>query len=116
MGRWVNLVLVAAMIVGAVLTYDAKHDAEQAAERVQALRAQIQKEKEMIDLLRAEWSVLTQPARLQGLVERYQQELGLRAFDVRQIATIDEIPARPIGTEHLSGRPALSASIANPVR
>ncbi len=95
MGRIFNLVLLAAMIVGAVVTYDMKHKAELAAERVATLQHDIAKEKNQIVLLKAEWSLLTQPARLQATIEQYADHFQLQPFSPDQIATVDEIPLKP---------------------
>ena len=92
--RIFNFILLAIMIVGAVVTYDMKHKAEVAAAKVARLQADIAKEKDAIALLRAEWSVLTQPGRLQSVVEKYADHFQLAPFTPAQIATIGEIPLR----------------------
>jgi hypothetical protein len=96
MGRVFNLVLLAAMLAGAAATYDMKHRAELAADKVAGLEADIAKEKHSISLLRAEWSLLTQPSRLQAAVKQYADYFKLQPFSPDQIATIDEIPLRPV--------------------
>jgi len=95
MGRVFNLLLLTAMIVGAVVTYNMKHKAEGAADRVARLNQQIDGERDRITVLRAEWSVLTQPARLQQVVEEHPDRFLLEPFAADQVATIDEIPLRP---------------------
>ena len=97
MGRIVNLVLLVVMIIGAVVTYDMKHKAEKAAERVARLEAQIAREKDAMQLLRAELSMLTQPGRLQAVVDRYVDHFKLAPFTPSQYATLDEIPLKSIG-------------------
>jgi hypothetical protein len=99
MGRVLNLVLLAAMLAGAAVTYDMKHKAELAAEKVASLEADIAREKHSISLLKAEWSLLTQPSRLQATVEKYADHFKLQAFAPSQIATVDEIPLKPIGVD-----------------
>ena len=94
MNRYLPPILVVLMIAGAALTYDTKHKAEKAAADVASLRGQVEREKTALRLLKAEWSVLTQPARLQALVEKYQAELGLQTADVSQFVTIDDVPTR----------------------
>ena len=94
--RFFNFVLLAAMIVGAGVTYDMKHKAEVAADQVARLQAEIAKEKDALALLRAEWSLLTQPSRLQDVVEKYATHFQLQPFSPKQIATIDEIPLKPL--------------------
>ena len=109
MGRIFNLVLVVAMLAGAIVTYDMKHKAEVAADHVAALQADIAKEKDSISLLRAEWSVLTQPARLQSVVDKYADHFKLQPFSPTQIATIDEIPMRP------ADAPAIPVKASDPL-
>jgi hypothetical protein len=96
MGRIINLILLAAMIVGVALTYDMKLKAEVAAERVAALQADIARQKDQIVLLKAEWSMLTQPSRLQATIEKYADQFQLQAFSPDQIGSVDEIPLKPV--------------------
>ncbi len=95
MGRIFSLILIVAMLAGAIATYDMKHKAEMAADHVASLRSDIAKEKDQIALLRAEWSVLTQPDRLQTVVDKYADHFKLQPFSPTQITTIDQIPMRP---------------------
>ena len=95
--RILNFILIAAMIVGAAATYTMKRRAEIAAAEVARIQAEVAKEKDRLALLRAEWSMLTQPGRLQGVVEKYADYFELAPFAPDQIATIDEIPLRPVG-------------------
>jgi hypothetical protein len=103
MGRIVNLILLAAMIVGAAVTYDMKHKAELAADRVATLQSDIAREKNQIVLLKAEWSLLTQPARLQQTIEKYADHFQLQPFSPNQIATVDEIPLKPAAADDKAG-------------
>ncbi len=107
MNRIVNILLVVLMIIGAAAVYDMKYEAEIAAERVADLRAQVVREREEISLLKAEWSLLNQPARLQKLVDRYHQFLELEPVDVRQILAIEELPARPLDLRPFAPGPRL---------
>ena len=59
------------MIVGAVITYNLKHETEKSAARVFRLHTAIAKEREAIAYLKAEWSVLSQPGRLQQLIDLF---------------------------------------------
>lgn len=113
MGRIVNLILLAAMIIGAAVTYDMKHKAELAAERVADLQSGIASEKNQIVLLKAEWSMLTQPARLQTTIEKYADHFQLQSFSPEQIATIDEIPLKPVPSDdEIAGKLARIAADA----
>jgi len=95
MNRFVNLLLVVLMIIGAVAVYDMKYEAEVAADRVAELRMKVAREREEISLLKAEWSLLNQPGRLQKLVDRYHQILQLEAVEVHQIVGVEDLPGRP---------------------
>lgn len=108
MGRRIfNFFLLAAMLVGAIVTYNMKHKAEVAAAEVARLQAEIAKEKDAVALLKAEWSLLTQPGRLQSVVEKYAGHFKLAPFTPDQLATIDEIPLKPV-----QGRDTIGPAIA----
>jgi hypothetical protein len=92
--RIANGVLLIAMVAGAIVTYDMKYDAEIAAEGIARLKADIAAERDRIRTLTAEWSLLTQPARLQALVTEHADYFDLRPFSPEQLATIDAIPFR----------------------
>jgi cell division protein FtsL len=112
MGRIFNFVLMAVMIVGAVVSYGMKHKAELAADRVAKLQSGVAKEKNAIQLLRAEWSMLDQPARLQALVSRYSDYFQLQTFTPEQVSTIDEIPLRPIAPDPTTTAAKVVAGVA----
>jgi len=115
-GRIFNLVLVLAMIGAAVVTYNLKHEAEASASRVARLHTAIAREREAIALLKAEWSMLSQPGRLQQLVERYDDHFRLEPFSASQIATLDEVPLRAVDVAPEPGEATVAdASAAVPV-
>jgi hypothetical protein len=93
------------MVSAAAMTYKTKQEAEEQLSAVHRLQAQIHTEEDTIDLLKADWSLLTQPARLQRLTEIYQSQLDLQPVDAHQIVGIDELPARPLTIEDLSSQP-----------
>jgi hypothetical protein len=116
MGRLFNGLLLAAMIVGAVVTYQLKREAEIAAADVARLRGEIAAEREAVALLRAEWSMLTQPGRLQTVVEQNPDRFRLAPFSPAQIATIGEIPMRPAGAIELDRDAIARLSAGEPLR
>jgi len=97
MVRIVNLVLLTVMLIGAAVTYDMKLRAEKAAERVVRLEREIDEQRDAIQLLRAELSMLVQPGRLQAVVEKHADHFELEDFAPSQYATIDEIPLKLAG-------------------
>jgi hypothetical protein len=99
--RTTDIVLIAVMVAGAAFTYNTKHQVEAQLAEVRKLEAQIRFEQDTLTILKADWSLLTQPSRLQKLTEIYQDELGLAPLEARQIVGVDELPARPVDIEIL---------------
>lgn len=83
------------MVSAAAFTYKTKGEAEDELRAVRKLEAQIRFEEETIDLLKADWSLLTQPSRLQTLAAIYHEELNLAPVEAQQIADPRDIPMRP---------------------
>jgi hypothetical protein len=96
--------LIAVMVSAAALTYKTKREAEEQLAAVQKIQAQIHYEEETIDLLKADWSLLTQPSRLQKLADVYKSQLGLEPVNARQIGSLDDIPVKPVTIEDLSSQ------------
>lgn len=94
MMRTLNVILIGGMMAGAGFVYHLKYEAERATSEVARLHRKIQQEREQIATLRAEWSLLNQPRRLQEMAERYHSYLELEPLDPNQVGTIDEIPFR----------------------
>ena len=85
------------MIVGAGVTYDMKHEAEKAARRGRPASApRSPRRRRRSSLLKAEWSMLTQPGRLQELVEKYADHFRLEPFAATQIATSTRFRLKPV--------------------
>lgn len=99
MFRTSDVVLIAVMVAAAAFTYTTKHEAETKYEALQRLETRIRLEEDSIDLLNADWSLLTQPARLQRLVEAYRDELELKPVEASQIAEFDDLPRRALTIE-----------------
>jgi hypothetical protein len=62
-------VLIAVMVAAAAFTYKTKHEAEDRLAQVRKIESDIKYEQDTTDLLKADWSMLTQPSRLQKLAE-----------------------------------------------
>lgn len=90
--RTLDIVLIVVMTAAATVTYTIKHQAENKLEEVRRLEAEIKLEEDTIDLLRADWALLTQPNRLEKLVGLYQQDLQLSPTASTQIAQPQELP------------------------
>lgn len=103
MFRTSDIVLIAVMVSAAAMTYKIKDDAESRRAEVRKIEAQIKLEQDTITLLKADWSLLTQPARLQRLATIYQEQLNLKPVDAKQFAGFDQLPQRELTVEDLMG-------------
>lgn len=90
--RTFDIILIAMMIAAAAVTYTIKHGAEKQLADIRRLEQRINAEKDTLVLLRADWSLLTQPSRLQKLVDIYQGELNLSPVEARQFVSAQELP------------------------
>jgi cell division protein FtsL len=89
--RILNTIVVLALIAAAGSVYQVKYESTLQAEKIAKLRNEIRQEKEAIALLRAEWSQLTRPDRIQALASRH---LALKTFDLDQLDRLDKLPDR----------------------
>ena len=102
MFRTSDIVLFAVMVAAAAFTYKTKHEAEDRLAEVAHIQSEIRVEEETIDILKADWSLLTQPSRLQKLSEIYQAELNLAPVEAGQIVGLEELPVKALTIEDLS--------------
>ena len=114
--RTFDIVLIGVMTATATVTYSIKHLAELKMEEVHRLEAEIKLEKDTIDLLRADWALLTQPNRLHRLITAYTGELQLVPTDSTQLAQPVELPMRkadvPALPEVADGKDATGKTVA----
>ena len=99
MTRWLQIVSVATACIAALIVFQIKFQAGSVAERAEALQRQIDEEKEAISKLKAEWSFLIQPSRIQELAENFYARLQLQPLEAEQIGTVDLLPARRLEIE-----------------
>jgi hypothetical protein len=103
--RLLHLIVVAALVSAAVYVYKIKFDSTLQAERIAKLTTDLRRMHDVNASLRAEWSQLDNPSRIQGLAERH---LKLRPVKAAQFDQLDHLPDRaapaaseapdPIGT------------------
>ncbi|MEM8662923.1 MAG: hypothetical protein AAGF49_02225 [Pseudomonadota bacterium] len=78
-------------VSSAATVFVMKKDAEHDARAIGQLNRKIAAEKQRISELKAEWSALDHPARLQVLVDRHAGVLRLEPIKAEQIARISEV-------------------------
>ena len=91
--RLINIIVIAALILAASTVYKIKFDSTLQAERVGKLAGELRRERNAIATLRAEWSRLDSPLRVQGLAQRHLTTL--RPIVATQFDSLDRLPERP---------------------
>lgn len=90
--RLLHIIAITALIASAGYAYSIKYEALSFAEQLAKLKNKVQKERDIIAVLRAEWQLLNRPDRLQAAADRH---LDLQVMQIRQLARLSELPNRP---------------------
>jgi cell division protein FtsL len=93
MMRLLNILVIGALVAAAAYVYKIKFESTRQAERLAKVRMEIRQEQDAIAALRAEWSKLETPARIQDLAKRHLTTL--RPIEPRQFDTLRNLPERP---------------------
>ena len=91
--RLLHMVVLAGLFLAAADVYKIKYESTLQAEKVAKLRGEIRREQDAIANLRAEWSKLDRPDRIQELAQRH---LTLKAAEIVNYDSLDRLPERPI--------------------
>lgn len=91
MHKFVNALLVVAVLVSGFLLYTLEHATRGTERNIANLQTSISAEREQIKFLNAEWSSLTRPDRLQKLAAEH---LNLKTITASQIVPVEELAAR----------------------
>ena len=92
MMRLLHLVAICCLIGSAGYAYSIKYDTLYYAEQAAKLRGRVQKERDAIGIIKAEWQLLNRPDRLQRVAE---QKLDLQPMNIHQLARLSDLPNRP---------------------
>jgi len=90
--RALNLLLIAVLAVLAVIVYDLKYRTEATEKALASREREIADQEEAIRVLRAEWSYLNQPDRLEALARRY---LDLKPITPAELGEVADLPMPP---------------------
>ena len=90
--RLLNIMVIAALVLAASYVYKIKFESTLQAERVAKLRLELRRERDGIAALRADWSILDNPIRIQALAKRH---LALKPIESTQFESIARLPERP---------------------
>ena len=92
MWRFLHVVAIGALIASAAYVYSVKYQTIYASEQIVKTRHLIAKERDAINLLRAEYAHLIRPDRLQALADT---QLDMQPLALNQIVKADDLPERP---------------------
>ena len=90
--RILHVLVLGVLVLAAADVYKIKFESTLQAESVARLRNDIRHEHDAIAALRAEWTKLDTPDRIEQLAHRH---LALRPVDVMQFDTLDGLPEKP---------------------
>ncbi len=92
MMRFINTGFILATLALAFVLYHVKYETQAEERHIRNLKAELAVEQDAIQVLRAEWSLLNQPERLDDLAKRYTD---LEPLGPAQIVTLADLPSRP---------------------
>ncbi|MGL5447966.1 MAG: cell division protein FtsL [Rhabdaerophilum sp.] len=91
MMRGLNILAIATLIGSATAAYSVKYETILVGEKLKKRESELQREKDAIAVLKAEWQMLNRPSRLAALAPL---EAGMQTLSARQIVRASDIPAR----------------------
>ncbi len=89
MWRLLHVLAIGALVATAVYVYSVKYQTIYASEQIVKTRHLIAKERDAINILRAEYAFLTRPDRLQALADK---QLDMQPLSLHQIVKASELP------------------------
>ncbi|MET0745253.1 MAG: hypothetical protein ABWY78_17920 [Microvirga sp.] len=92
MTRLLHFIAISALIASAAYAYSIKYETLFYAEQVAKLKSKVQRERDAIAVLHAEWQFLNRPDRLQAAAD---QHLDLQPLKIQQLARLSDLPDRP---------------------
>ena len=111
MRRSVTLAALALLIATASGLYLVEHEVQELERRLSRLNADLLARQQAIQVLKAEWSYLNQPDRLQELATRYAERLRLAPLDPGQVAaSFADLPPREEPAPAELGAPTAGAA------
>ena len=111
MMRLLNICVIVALVLAAADVYKIKFESTRQAQRVAKLRMEIRRENDAIAALRAEWSKLDNPARIQALARRH---LPLKPVEGHQFDRLDQLPEWPPELVPVDDPDPIGTVLANP--
>lgn len=120
MFKLLNIVAVALALIFSFGMYQLKYQTGVTNREVNKLKDELTRERELVHVLRAEWSYLNRAERIQSLADQYLPDL--KPVTPLQLTDITDIPFRPLTLEDLinaqdgGGRSSLSPATSRKSR
>jgi cell division protein FtsL len=108
--RFVNICLVIGLVALAYVIYQVKYEARSLDERIITLNKEIEAERDALAVLRAEWSLLNRPERIERLAKKY---LKLAPAQPQQLVTVDTVKDRDFEREDLKAAQVAAEASSN---
>lgn len=89
--------LLAGLVGLALLIYEVKYETGVLDARAEELNKAVQEERDAIAVLRAEWSLLNRPERVERLARKY---LGLEPLQAQRLITLDGLDVQPMAQKN----------------
>jgi cell division protein FtsL len=89
MWRLLHVIAIGALVASAVYVYSLKYQTIYASEQIVKTRHLLAKERDAINILRAEYAFLTRPDRLQALADK---QLDMQPLSLHQIVKAADLP------------------------
>jgi cell division protein FtsL len=105
--RFINISLVLGLVALACIIYQVKYQARSLDREIIAVGKEIEAERDAIAVLRAEWSLLNRPDRIERLAKKY---IHLEASAPRQIVTLETLNDRHLERPRKDETPPASAT------
>jgi hypothetical protein len=90
--RLLHFIAITALIASAGYAYSIKYETLFYVEQVAKLKTKVQRERDAIAVLQAEWQYLDRPDRLQAAADEH---LDLQPMKIQQLARLSDLPNRP---------------------
>ncbi len=92
MWRVMHIVAIGVLVASAVYVYSVKYKTILWSEKIVETRHAVEREQDAINVLRAEYAILTRPERLQALADK---QLGMQPLALNQIVKAADLPEAP---------------------
>jgi cell division protein FtsL len=101
--RFINICLVLGLVGLACVIYQVKYEARALDRQIAAIGKEIETERDAVAVLRAEWSLLNRPERIERLAKKH---LKLEASAPRQLVSLDAVTDRDFDRSRKDETPA----------